>query len=108
MRLPYFATLSALARLPQPNARDQPAGQFCRKGPDTDDAGFIDDERCGCAPEAMSRPAAVCTMRGEDVSGTVEDARDDRAGQVAGTGRGIAALDCERAQPRAGLAAGPH
>jgi hypothetical protein len=24
MRLPYFATLFALARLPQPNARDQP------------------------------------------------------------------------------------
>src|SRR5207249_9048243 len=38
--------------------------------------------------------------------GAVEDARDDRAGQVARTGRGMAALDCDPAQARTGLAAG--
>src|SRR5437763_3763306 len=51
------------------------------------------------------RPCVLWRVRR---GGAVEDARDDRAGQVARTGRGMAALDCDQAQARTGLAAGPH
>src|SRR5439155_26520962 len=46
-------------------------------------AAFIDDERCGCGRQAMSRPAAVCTMAGKTRRGrrgrTPKKGRESRA-----------------------------
>src|SRR5262249_19402329 len=109
--LAVFATLFALARLPQPDARDQPGNVRVN---------FAEKPRMLAMRGLDRRRALWMHARGHIKTGgsvyhararrcgAVEDACDDRAGQVARTGRGMAALDCDRAQARPGLAAGPH
>src|SRR5258708_11791312 len=67
--LAVFCHPLCTAPVPQPNAPDQPANLPATCATSTNAArwpcaAFIEHERCGCGHQAMSGPAAVCTMRG--------------------------------------------